>query len=201
MKNKHICFDIGNVLFNVNFLPFQSYLHSIYGISFEDTYQFLKHNQKNCDLGLTTIDNGIRYHFRITKAGEAHLPGAQDAWMKSITPNKEMLDLISSLQQDGWKIALLSNMGYEHREKVYPMFADHIRFLSCDVGARKPTTLFFKTFLDLHPEYVVATYIDDLQENLDAGQSFGLKPIKFDLTNLANKSIDDLKEEINSQNG
>lgn len=197
---KYICFDIGNVLFDVDFSGIQSYMYSSWGISYKHTSQFLQYNQKICDLGLTTVIDDVIQYFHI-KPDDIYLSGVEIAWLECIKPNIEMITLLADLQMEGWKIALLSNMGSEHKSKVAPMFMDYIRFLSCDIGARKPTTLFFKTFIDLYPDFANAIYIDDLQENLDAGKSFGLKPMRFDLTDLANKNIDALKEEIkNSQN-
>jgi FMN phosphatase YigB (HAD superfamily) len=182
MMSKHICFDIGSVLFYVDFEPLQTYLASEYNITPDTTYQFLTHNQKLCDLGITTIHDELIHYFDIHHENK-YLPGAQLAWLECICPSPEMLDLLDDLKKDGWKIALLSNMGHEHKREmdIQDAFGDCLKILSCDMGARKPTNIFYKTFLDMHPEFHNAPYIDDIQENLTAGQSFGLKPIKFEL--------------------
>jgi FMN phosphatase YigB (HAD superfamily) len=90
------------------------------------------------------------------------------------------------LQNDGYEIALVSNIGHEHKARIEDSrtFEKCIKFFSCDVGARKPTMLYYKTFLDMHPEFLGALYVDDLAENLAMGEKFGLKPIEFALDRL-----------------
>ena len=197
--NKFVCFDIGNVLLAVDWNPLHTYFEaSPFDVDETSVLEFLQHNQKQCDLGLTTIREEICHYFHI-KTAHAALDGSGKAWLDCIVPNPKMLALLSSLQKEGWKIALVSNIGYEHKAKVeiIPAFQGCVKFFSCDVGARKPTALYYKTFLDLHPDFIGAPYIDDLQENLDAGKAFGLKPIKFELPQVGSLvKTDLLKAEI-----
>ena len=84
-------------------------------------------------------------------------------------------------------MALLSNIGTEHAAlmehslNVGTFFSGAIKHFSCFVGARKPTALFYQSFLLEHPEFYSCLYIDDLQENLDVGKRFGFQTYRFSL--------------------
>jgi FMN phosphatase YigB (HAD superfamily) len=98
----------------------------------------------------------------------------------------KILDKIRS--EEGLEIALLSNIGFEHAKLVHKLlsydecgfFFNHKHF-SCEVGARKPTKLFYQSFLMQHPEFQGCLYVDDLQENLDAADELGFRIRKFSL--------------------
>src|SRR5208282_4959941 len=99
--------------------------------------------------------------------------------------------LISELVEAGIRVALLSNIGKEHSQYFRKLMATAvdskgisraIQFFSCEVGARKPSLLYYQTFLYMHPDFKEnCLYIDDLQENLDAAKKLGFKTVKFDL--------------------
>ena len=101
------------------------------------------------------------------------------------------------------KIALLSNVGLEHAERMAKVlsyegfFQDAIKHFSCQVGARKPTHLYYQSFLQLHPKWERCVYVDDLQANLDASKQFGFKPFRFDLEEISRG--DDPAEEFHNQ--
>ena len=85
------------------------------------------------------------------------------------------------------QVALLSNVGLEHAVQmarvldIDSFFDKCVKHLSCHVGARKPTKLYYQSFLMQHPEFYGAAYLDDLQENLDASVPFGFRPRRFSL--------------------
>ena len=93
------------------------------------------------------------------------------------------------------KVALLSNVGLEHSKRMGQVlsqgtfFEDAIKHFSCHVGARKPTLLYYHLFLQLHPEFEGAVYVDDLQENLDASKQFGFKTFHFSLEEINQSTI------------
>lgn len=194
---KYACFDIGNVLYHVEFDPLLTKLSKDFNITKSEAFHFLGNNQKRCDLGISLIEEEFAHRFAIKS--DVLLAELVAIWMDCIKPNSAMLDLVADLQNEDVKIALLSNMGHEHLSRLsasHP-FASTIQFFSCLVGARKPTMVYYSTFLHLHPEFIGAPYIDDLQENLDAGTDFGFKSIRFALDeNPTKDDITALKEKI-----
>ena len=72
-----------------------------------------------------------------------------------------MMDFLKELENQDVKIALLSNMGLEHatfiRESLPELFQGRLLHLSCEVGARKPTKLYYQSFLQDHDEFTCCT--------------------------------------------
>jgi FMN phosphatase YigB (HAD superfamily) len=127
-------------------------------------------------------------------------------WNSSITINEEIMHMLVNLRDEAGnrpKIALLSNIGIEHAEMMEDVLSEDfffersIKHFSCFVGARKPSALYYQSFLMQYPEFQGSLYVDDLQENLDAGAKFGFKPYKFDLNDgdYSNKILD-IKQKI-----
>ena len=85
------------------------------------------------------------------------------------------------------QVALLSNIGVEHAAMMNQVLQDGdffqgaIKHFSCDVGARKPSKLFYQSFLQQHPEFVGSLYVDDLVENLEASRQFGFRTLHMSL--------------------
>lgn len=113
----------------------------------------------------------------------------KSSWNNTIKPCKEMIKLKKELFEKGYKIAVLSNMGQDHRFHIinkYPEIFEHCDpiFLSCNEKLRKPTKLCFYDFLIRYPEFKNAFYIDDLIDNLNAASSCGLNTYQFDLEKI-----------------
>ncbi len=207
-------FDIGNVLVDIDFEPFikefnklelyaeNSKSHSYLGVNLlkVDPMVFLSDLHAQQDLGLTTIDKFLRNRFNIHN----DLEGLLEAWDKMIIPNERMLDFVDELKESGVIIALLSNMGIEHtaliREKYPRIFDGCVLHLSYEVGARKPSKLYFQSFLTDHPEFKGCVYVDDLDKNLDRGAQYGFNAYKFELDKMNKDELEsklfDLKSKI-----
>jgi FMN phosphatase YigB (HAD superfamily) len=190
----YVCFDIGNVLFHINFDPLLKRLSDLYGITKEEGNAFLNGNQKHCDLGLIMVRDEFVEQFH-EKDGKV-LDELFKLWKESIVVSYSSMLLLDRLREKGYKIALMSNIGHEHKVRVDndAVFSDCVKFLSCDVGARKPTLLYYKTFIEMYPQFKYAPYIDDIQENLDMGKRFGLKPIRFALDECNGKWLEATEE-------
>jgi FMN phosphatase YigB (HAD superfamily) len=109
-----------------------------------------------------------------------------DVWDLTIKPNEKMVNWIREIKNKGVQIAYLSNMGWDHFNLLKEKYSDFInladvKFMSCEVGAAKPDFVYYKTFLDMYPQYNGAIYLDDRQENLNVGSMFGLKSFYFNL--------------------
>lgn len=186
---KYVCIDIGNVLCKVDLSQFIALLSKIKNISKSDALNSFNEIQKLHDLGFTNLSNELSSRFKIYS--ELLIDELIHEWSNIITPDKDVLDKLNfMIDTKDLKVALLSNIGVEHAKQMsnilgYNNFIDKsIRYFSCEVGARKPSTIYYQSFLQLHPEFVGAAYIDDLQENLDASKKFGFRTFRFALSEI-----------------
>jgi FMN phosphatase YigB (HAD superfamily) len=110
-----------------------------------------------------------------------------------------MFNFISNLHEDGFKIALLSNIGSAHAEKLesdYPELFNKIYYkhYSFECGMAKPSKLFFQSFLLQNEDFAGCVYLDDKIENIKMGSSCKFSGILFDLDKFNSKL--DLKKEL-----
>lgn len=183
---KYIALDIGNVLYHCDFNPFLKTLSKQLGISIADAQYFLSRTQKLHDLGYTVMTDELRDHFHIKS--EVVIEEILEAWNNSVKPNLSILTHLDDLEFNGKiKIALLSNIGLEHASNIDKVLEENhlmeqtIKHFSCFVGARKPSALFYQSFLMQYPEFKGCLYIDDVAENLAMGQKFGFDSQQFNL--------------------
>lgn len=187
---KYVCMDIGNVLVKVNMSSFSKKLSKTLNITLEDANYFMNRTQKLHDLGLTKMQDELRDHFHIKSS--IIIDELIQEWNAVITPADYIIDiLIEMMDKNDLKIALLSNIGLEHAEQITSdvnynkkFFGNTINFFSCNVGARKPSLVYYNTFLQLHPEFKGCLYVDDLWENLYASEQFGFKTCRFALDEI-----------------
>ena len=186
---KYVAFDVGNVLVNVNFQPFINKLSKDLNISIEEATYFMNRSQKLHDLGITVMRDELIDHLKIKSS--VLRDELVECWNFSITPADWMLERLDKItKQYCVQVALLSNVGLEHSVRMkeilnYNNFFDKaIKHFSCEVGARKPTFLYYQSFLKMHPEWEGCPYIDDLQENLDTGAKFGFKTFRLSLEEI-----------------
>lgn len=201
-KTKYLALDIGNVLCTVDIRPCLNTMSNLLNISVDEAEIFIKRFQKAHDLGYTSTTEEI-----ISKFGPVSqniIDQIIDVWNNSIIAHHEMLGMLNNIKDNyRVKIALLSNIGVEHAELIgkkldYNGFlADVINHFSCEVGARKPSMLYYQSFLLQHPDAKGCLYVDDLPENIEMGHRMGFKPIQFDLTKPdADIAIMQLKSKI-----
>lgn len=202
----YLAIDIGNVIVDMDFTNFLKELSVALNISKDEAYYFLERSQQLHDLGLTLIKSELKDHFKIRS--EATIDKIMNEWANTLTPNKTVISWLEGLIDKGVKIALLSNMGHEHYsimrtllgEKLYD---NSVRYFSCNVGARKPSLIFYHTFLSLYPDYRGSVYLDDNGDNIGVGNQFGFRAIQFDLfkinpTEVAGK-VNEIEKEILKQ--
>lgn len=189
---KYIAFDIGDVICHTNIPNVIDNLSDTFNVSRDEATRFLKSFQQIHDLGLTTMESQLRVWFNCKS--EATLKRITDQWNDLIYPEPAMIDMINGFLDKGIQVALLSNIGVEHAEmmkdKLPGIYDRAVKHFSCFVGARKPSMLYYQSFLMQYPEFKGCFYVDDLQENLDASKKFGFKTYQFSLANLH------LKQEI-----
>ncbi len=193
-----IALDIGNVLVRMDMTPFINALSKQFNISELEASEFVRGVQRLQDLGLTTVTHELRHQFNIRS--EVILKQLVEDWNSTVTPNEQSIygidALIRKYQLD---VALVSNIGPEHMNKFnYSVLGGNrliweksVHHFSCDIGLRKPTRIYYHMFLDEHPQFKGAIYVDDLDENLNAGAAMGLKPFQFDLSKMHRVQIDE----------
>lgn len=199
---KYMALDVGNVLVHLDFQPFIRQLSKQFNVHLEDAEYFLNRSHSLHDMGLTTMAYQLREHFDIKSPDVVR--ELLDMWGDVITPNYEVLDtMLELMDTHDVKAAIVSNVGLEHSARMakvlsYGGFFEKCDLhLSCYVGARKPTKLYYQSFLSQYPEYTGCTYVDDLRENLDASEPFGFRTYRFALNEHTNKEtsiyLQDLK--------
>lgn len=194
----HVAFDIGNVLAKVDLTKFTSKLEMVlkdhreshmrhFHESHEDEPMFfLNALQALQDLGITTVREALRHRYPFLSI--AKLDFLIEAWLEVVQPSDMMLNFMDDLRSQGVKIALLSNIGPEHagylRKTCPRMFDGVYEHLSFEVGARKPSKLYYQSFLMDHSEFIGAVYLDDRDENLRAGKKYSFKSFGFNLDEI-----------------
>jgi len=188
---KYLALDIGNVLVTVHFERFLDLLSRTANITIEDAKHFLKKIQKLHDLGLTDISKEIDNNFNIKSPGL--IDDLKREWSRCGLADESVINTILKWNNEmDLKIALLSNIGIEHAQ-IMPSLLKHgnfynktIKHFSCDVGARKPSMIYYQSFLQQFPEFYGCVYVDDLHENLEASKKFGFKTFHFTLEDSSN---------------
>lgn len=195
---KKIALDIGNVLCHVAAAPFLDILSETFDVDIPTAARFLKRFQQLHDLGYTTMEDELKDHFNVKSP--IIIKNLVQAWNDSVTPNLAIIDKMNELRdKHQLQVALLSNIGIEHaammKHKLSQggFFDSSIKHFSCFVGARKPSTIFYQSFLHQYPDFKGCLYLDDLQENLTTSEAFGFKTFCF---NLENPNYNDLIPEI-----
>ena len=183
----HIAFDIGNVLYHVDMKSFYKFIVDR-GITdtIERAEEFVAGIQYPQDLGLYNIRQGF-YRFNPYLSKET-LADLHDVWIDVAKPAEPMIALIEELIGEGYSIALLSNIGKDHaaliRQKCKIFEKCHQHF-SCEVGARKPTKLYYQSFIQESHWTHLPRFFDDREENIQGAKGF-LEGTRFDLDDYNN---------------
>lgn len=193
----YLTLDIGNVIVDVNFNEFIKALFDTHELSEQEVWDILVEVQPNHDLAITKLADCLKNQHNI----DVHkFPGIMEAWDRSITVNTVSIQHIENMLSKGVQIALLSNMGAEHRKIIRsvigPAFDRCVKHISCDVGARKPQLLFYQSFLLAQPSFTHAVYVDDRLENLHAGTGVGLKSVFLDSSKMNAVELNDRWQKI-----
>jgi FMN phosphatase YigB (HAD superfamily) len=183
---KYIALDIGNVLCTVAAAPFLENLSETFNVTIPEANRFLKRFQQIHDLGYTTMEDELKDKFGAKSP--VTIKRLVDAWNESVTPCIPMIEKLNELREkNNLQVALLSNIGVEHAAMMEQklnhggFFPGAIKHFSCYVGARKPSMVYYQSFLMQYPKFKGCLYVDDLQENLNASEQFGFKTFHMSL--------------------
>ena len=155
---RYICLDIGNVLCKVNAQPFVELVSETFNTTLPEATRFLKRFQQIHDLGYTTMEDELKDHF--AAKSPALIKKLVQAWNDSVVPDDFIIRQLNDMRDnDKLQVALLSNIGVEHAEMMKNKLAEGgffpgaIKHFSCFVGARKPSSIYYQSFLLQYPEF------------------------------------------------
>lgn len=186
-KRRRFAFDIGNVLCYVDFSEFYREL-AIQGVcdNIELAEQFLIDVQNALDLGIYNISQALRLYF--PKINKTQVSNLSEAWLTVVKPCDETINILQELIEDKQiQVAILSNIGFDHADylsnKLNKIFKNTINHFSCDVGARKPTKIYYQSFIKDNPYFSEVynvskflsyrgLFIDDREENVHAAKPY-----------------------------
>lgn len=192
---KTVAFDIGNVLGRVNLGHFRDLLTSLFA---NDGQEFLDFLQGVHDVGMCSIRQGLKFFTPNHRIYPSDVySDMEKAWFDALDMSEPMLNLIEDLLDDDWRVSLLSNMGTDHAvylRREYPVINRCVQHFSCEVGARKPTKLFYQSFVQSEGWRGIWRYnqgkgakienytlfFDDLEENVIAAGDY-FRGVQFSL--------------------
>lgn len=172
---KNVAFDIGDVLFHFNPDPLLNIILELQITEDRGTAcEFIGgHFQHLQEIGLYTLAQSF---FQLKKQlSTEDLKAITEKWRETFTPSVPMIDLVKELLDNDYTVALLSNIGPDHAELVRdicPIFNKCLQHFSCEVGARKPSLLFFQSFSLQYGWGKLSKYFDDRLDNITVGNKF-----------------------------
>lgn len=192
--------DIGNVLVNVHIEKFIKKISEIIPEQ-NDPLLFLETIQGMHDIGMITMRQAFRDKYELSHSNLISLDDLLNIWNLTVVRNDFMINFMKDLHFQGVKFGLVSNIGLEHHqylEKICPEIFElaEIHHLSYQVGARKPSKLYFQSFLQDHPSWIGCVYVDDRLDNLLMGKKYGFRTIQFNLEDYS--SLKELKASTDS---
>ena len=187
---KKAAFDIGNVLCHVDLKTFFQYLVDAgFATHVREGEEFFSGIQCPMDLGLFTVAQGFyKFNPRLTKP---QLKDLGKVWADVVIPSEPMMGVLDKALSQGYEVALLSNIGHDHgavvRDKC-KIFSKCNQHFSYEVGARKPTKLFYQSFAMQYGWPNDVMFFDDRQDNVDSASLY-FKGIKFDIETYKDDTI------------
>jgi FMN phosphatase YigB (HAD superfamily) len=182
-----VAFDIGNVLCRVELDSFLFYLvEKELFAGYTEAYDFLEGIQVAQDLGMCDMKMGLKSLKR--PLNQKILNDILEKWNSIIYPSEDMLSLIDTLLSKNYKVALLSNIGKDHGALVrerFKIFSRCIQHFSFEVGARKPSELYFQSFVLKYKWPLTTIFFDDREENIVAASDY-FTSVKFNLYDYDN---------------
>jgi len=181
-----IIFDFGGVFIGKkNTTWTQDFLIDSLDISFDKYQKIIKKNGIEKSHSLSGKKFWLSYaESNGYDVSEKWLSSMEHAIMKDILgANRNMYELLGTLQKDSIPCYLLSNMEKSltnliKKEGLFDPF--NLCFLSCEIGIKKPDLNAFTYVLDktkANPQDVI--FIDDLKSNIEAANSLGMHGILF----------------------
>ena len=187
--SKYIAFDLGNVVFDIDYKEFNQIIAEL-DINVEDVEHYIRLIERQEHCGFATMQDYLEDVF---SPEEAEM--LSHAWNEVIRENEHMTQFLTELKERNFNIAIVSNMGSSEinyaRNKFPHIFKlTDTQHISCEVGAVKPSLLYYQSFYLQNPKYADCIYVDDREENIIAGTKCGFKSVKFDLSEFVGTKPD-----------
>jgi epoxide hydrolase-like predicted phosphatase len=188
-----VIFDWGGVLIDDPTPPRVRYCADALGVSEEDYERAQRKFAADFQKGLIdedTLWEKVCTELNVSKPTGRSLWG--DAFRAVYSPKVEMFSMVSSLRENGYKTALLSNCEVPAMQCFYELgygMFDIVVF-SCAEGIRKPDRRIYElTLARLGSQPAQSVFIDDAIEYIDAANEVGIHTILF-------LGIEQLKSEL-----
>lgn len=157
----------------------------------DERYVLYEASTHKWDMGEMTLDEMYEALSKVTGTPQDKL---WSTFFEKQILNKELTDYIEKLKRN-YKVYLFSNHHSGLLKKLLELHSISDLFVqiivSSDHKLKKPDPAFFKVLLKVTGvEKDEIVFIDDLQENVDAGNNFGIKSILF-------KTVKKLKTDLN----
>jgi len=137
------------------------------------------------DRGTLPLSEAIERAHRRTGISAQRLTRFYEVAVGSLAPVPETVALVEAVRTAGHPVFVLSNLhraSLVHVETSSDLFTRFDgRIVSCEVGACKPEAAIYRRLLEqfgLEPSATV--FIDDMQVNLDAAATQGIRTIRFE---------------------
>jgi len=190
---KSVIFDWGGVLIDDPAPGLMKYCAQALGASEEDYIR--AHSKFTGEFQKGLISEAI-FWMRVCAELKTPKPRASSLWGDAFryvySPRADMFSIVSTLHQNGYRTALLSNteapaMLFFHQLR-YNMF-DVVVF-SCAAGTSKPERRIYELTVEkLGSQPAQSVYVDDKPEYVESAKEIGLHAILFE-------SIDQVKNEL-----
>lgn len=184
---KNIVFDMGMVLLVWN--PLQSCLRHC---DTQERAQKLNELIFTCPDWPKYMDTGAMHedeylNYVLSKADEADKPYIRkilsDYWLDALYPVAGMEQLVEELLNEGYRIYLLSNVGYRFHDYGYkirhmPRFSGVL--LSSEQKMIKPSPKIFERLCELYqlnPQECL--FVDDVEANVNGARAIGMQGVRF----------------------
>jgi len=187
--SKYIAFDLGNVIFDIDYKEFWQVIAEL-EVNTDDMDHYLKLIERQEFCGIARMKDYFEEFFSQDEAETL-----ANVWNDVIKENDYMTSFLKELKEQEFNIAFVSNIGIDEvfyaREKYPHIFelAD-VQHMSCEVGVAKPSLLYYQSFCIQNPKFANCVYVDDREENVQAGKRCDFKSVKFDLSNFVGKTPD-----------
>lgn len=186
MKIKYVIFDIGNVCYPYSPDALGAYLRSktadqahFTRIWDEDLFDFDPILKGEVTFSQFCKEVCETFHIKYSKEIEAEIAQADHDCLGSFY--EETKELMKELRIQGYEICLLSNITPDLEDIVPTTVPQDKRFLSYELGLRKPDPKIYQTVLQrLKADPSEVLFIDDMPQNVSAAQKLGINALVFD---------------------
>lgn len=194
---KAIVFDFGGVMTDFDLKETLKFISNELDMPIKNLKKALKEEIDDLAIGLIQEKE---FWIRFAKKNGTALPDDWDnlfpAFIKeTVMPRKEMYSLVKHLTEQGYQISLFSNVT-EWQAKIFRDLGLYKNFskvmLSYEMGSRKPWPSSYQKMLvqlKVLPEQCI--FIDDMKENVEAAEKFGIKAILFTSINDLENHLDE----------